>query len=226
MTTMSQFSLAGKLALVTGGSGFLGRMICKTIFELGGRAFSVDVKNNPDIICDITNRRLVHALAGRFSPHIIVNNAVGNQAPVGDPDDGWDQDIAIGLTGAENMLSAFAEALNINNGVVLNIGSDLGLIGPDQSLYKPGTFKPASYSAVKHGMIGLTRYYASIWGGSVRVNCLCPGGIDRGQTVPRTPMGRLGKSHELSGAVAFMLSDASSYMTGAVISVDGGRTAI
>lgn len=219
-------TLKNKTAIITGGQGLLGRQICQTIRSLGGLALSLDVAPHADIYCDITKLTSVLEVAQRFSPSIIVNNAVGNQSPVDSPESGWDRDIAIGLTGAVNMMTAFDRALHANNGVVLNIGSDLGLIGPDPSLYPVGMIKPVSYSVVKHGLIGLTRYYASLWGGEVRVNCLCPGGIDQGQTIPKVPMGRLARLDEMNGAVAFMVSDESSYMTGAVVSVDGGRTAI
>jgi NAD(P)-dependent dehydrogenase (short-subunit alcohol dehydrogenase family) len=113
--------------------------------------------------------------------------------------------------------------LRKRNGVILNIGSDLSLISPDQSLYSDGKVKPLSYSVVKHGIIGLTRYFATLWP-EVRSNCLCPGGINVGQKTPAIPMGRLAQLSEMKGPVAFLISNASSYMTGAVLSVDGGRT--
>ena len=125
------------------------------------------------------------------------------------------------LTAALNMVEAFHDRLS----VVLNIGSDLGLVAPDQTLYPPWQVKPASYSVVKHGLIGLTRYIAATYP-HIRCNCLCPGGIDRGQAVPHNIMGRNAKLEEMKGPIAFLLSDASSFMTGAVLTVDGGRTCL
>ena len=225
MTVLNQFSLKGKRALVTGGEGLMGKMICETIRELGGIPHSVDIQKSALHCCNIIDYHSVSLLAGQFEKaDIIINNAVGNQKPVSYVFTGWEKDIAIGLTGAMNMLTAFERHLKASNGVVLNIGSDLSLIGPDQSLYEHGSMKPLSYSVVKHGMVGMTRYFASLWGGQVRVNCLCPGGVDQGQTVPRCPMGRLARLEEMKGPVAFLISEASSYLTGSILSVDGGRT--
>lgn len=223
MTVLDQFNLAGKFAVVTGGEGLLGKIICETIRDLGGVALSVDIDGNPDFICDITKSRNVRDLAMTIrQADILINNAVGNQKPVHDMTAGWVGDIAVGLTGAINMIGAFRDHL-WESGVILNIGSDLALIGPDPALYEEGMMKPASYSAVKHGIIGITRYFAAAWP-NIRCNCLCPGGIDQGQKVPYVPMKRLAKPEEMKGPVAFMISNASSYMTGAVVTVDGGRT--
>jgi NAD(P)-dependent dehydrogenase (short-subunit alcohol dehydrogenase family) len=193
---------------------------------LGGKAFSVDIKGKPDYLCDITKADDVNHLAQCVhNCDILVNNAVGNQKPVSDLGAGWATDIDVGLTGALRMIGAFSTQLRGSHGVILNMGSDLSLIGPDPHLYERGSMKPVSYSVVKHGMVGLTRYFAALFGPSVRVNCLCPGGIEQGQKVPYVPLGRLAKLPEMKGAVAFLLSDASSYMTGSILAIDGGRTA-
>jgi NAD(P)-dependent dehydrogenase (short-subunit alcohol dehydrogenase family) len=125
------------------------------------------------------------------------------------------------------------------SGVILNISSDLGIVGPDQRLYEvegcspdEQPVKPVTYSIVKTGILGLTRYLATYWAArGVRVNALCPGGIDAGQPEKfrervhsRIPMGRMARKDEYHGTVLFMISDESSYMTGAVLAVDGGRT--
>jgi NAD(P)-dependent dehydrogenase (short-subunit alcohol dehydrogenase family) len=126
------------------------------------------------------------------------------------------------------------------HGVILNIASDLAIIGPDQRLYEqPGLSaekqpkKPVSYSAVKSGLLGLTRYYATYWADSgVRVNAICPGGVENGQPpeflnriAKLIPMKRMARVDEYQGAIVFLCSDASSYMTGQSLIVDGGRTA-
>ena len=227
MTVLDQFSLKGKHAIVTGGEGLMGTMIRETIGELGGASQSVDIQKTADHCCNITDFHSVDLLSQQFDRiDILINNAVSNQNPVHYFYTGWDKDIAVGLTGAMNMHIAFEKLLMASSGVVLNIGSDLSLIGPDQSLYEAGTMKPLSYSVVKHGMVGMTRYFASLWGGKIRCNCLCPGGVDQGQQVPHSPMMRLARLDEMKGPIAFLISEASSFMTGAVISVDGGRTAI
>lgn len=157
------------------------------------------------------------------------------------PLDVWDQDIAVGLTGAflcaKHYGSAIAE--NPSGGSIVNISSDLGLIAPDQRLYlKEGlaaekqAVKPVTYSVVKTALLGLTRYLATYWADkNVRCNALCPGGIENGQDSAflaelhsRIPMGRMASADEYQGVVIFMLSQASAYLNGAVIPVDGGRT--
>jgi len=157
------------------------------------------------------------------------------------PLDIWDDDIAVGLTGS--FLCAkhygFAISKNPNGGSIVNISSDLGLIAPDQRLYrKEGVsndsqnVKPVTYSVVKTGLIGLTRYLATYWADkNVRCNAMCPGGVKNGQPESflnkvnsKIPMNRLAQPNEYQGTLLWMLSDASSYLNGAIISVDGGRT--
>jgi NAD(P)-dependent dehydrogenase (short-subunit alcohol dehydrogenase family) len=156
------------------------------------------------------------------------------------PLDAWDQDLAVGLKGAflcsQILGSKMAEQ---GKGVIVNISSDLGLVGPDQRLYEQKgvptdrqPVKPVTYSVIKSGLIGLTRYLATYWAKSgVRVNALCPGGVEAGQPEDfkerlhsRIPMNRMANKDEYQGAVLFLVSDASSYMTGSILSVDGGRT--
>ena len=202
----------------------IGKMICQTIRDLGGTAISVDIKDTADIKCDISVFSAVLKLA-HIPVDILINNAVGNQAPVESFTAGWGNDLNVGLTGAVNCIQILGKHLRENNGVILNMGSDLSHIGPDQSLYPEGFMKPLSYSVVKHGIVGLTRYFATLWP-NVRSNCLCPGGVSVGQAFPKIPMNRLARIEELSGPVAFLVSPASSYMTGQCLTVDGGRTII
>ncbi len=157
------------------------------------------------------------------------------------PLDIWNQDIAVGLTGAFLCAKHYGNAIATNpaGGSIVNISSDLGLIAPDQRLYrKEGlpedkqAVKPVTYSVVKTALLGLTRYLATYWGDkNVRCNALCPGGIENGQDSAflkelhsRIPMGRMASADEYQGVLIFMLSQASAYLNGAVIPVDGGRT--
>lgn len=183
---------------------------------------------------------------------ILINNAALNPKVEGDADKSllgrledfdvkqWEFEIAVGLTGAVLCSRYFGEQMaEQRKGVILNIASDLGLIAPDQRLYaKAGRppseqpKKPVSYSVVKSGLIGLTRYLATYWATEgVRANALCPGGVENGQ--PREfldrinqliPAGRMARVSEYQGAIIFLCSDASAYMNGSIIAMDGGRT--
>jgi len=147
----------------------------------------------------------------------------------------WNQDLAVGLTGSFLCTKYFGSliAKNRNGGSIINISSDLGLIGPKQSLYSKKNFKPVSYSVVKSGIIGLTKYTSTYWADkNIRCNAICPGGIKNNQPESflrkinkEIPLGRLAKKDEYQGVIVWILSDASSYLNGAVIPVDGGRTA-
>ena len=154
----------------------------------------------------------------------------------------WNDDIAVGLTGSFLCSKHYGGkiAQNPNGGSIVNISSDLGLIAPDQRLYKKDyilekfqNVKPITYSVVKTGLIGLTRYLATYWADkNVRCNAMCPGGVENGQpddfleeVNKRIPMGRMANADEYQGTLLWMLSDASKYLNGAIVPVDGGRTA-
>jgi len=153
----------------------------------------------------------------------------------------WHDDVAVGLTGAFLCAKHYGYqiAQNPQGGSIVNISSDLGLIAPDQRLYKKNgvdnnlqNVKPVTYSVVKTGLIGLTRYLATYWADkNVRCNVMCPGGVKNNQpndfledVSKRIPMGRMANADEYQGTLLWMLSNASSYLNGAVIPVDGGRT--
>jgi NAD(P)-dependent dehydrogenase (short-subunit alcohol dehydrogenase family) len=205
------------------------------------------------LVCDITNEEAILRTKEKIgSPvSILVNNAANNpkvESPSelngsrleNFPLEAWNLDIGVGLTGAFLCSRVFGAAMaSAGRGVILNIASDLALIGPDQRIYrKEGLVddeqpvKPVTYSVVKAGLVGLTRYLATYWAAEgVRCNALCPGGVENNQDpafvaklTSLIPLGRMAGRDEYRAVVAFLCSDASSYMTGAVIPMEGGRT--
>ena len=156
--------------------------------------------------------------------------------------DEWDRQLAVGLTGAFLCSQVFgARMAEKGGGVILNIASDLSVIAPDQRLYrseeKPEDqqpVKPVTYSVIKSGQIGLTRYLATYWADKgVRANALSPGGVFTSQPeefvvrlTDLIPMGRMAIETEYRAAVQFLCSDASAYMTGQNIIMDGGRSVL
>jgi NAD(P)-dependent dehydrogenase (short-subunit alcohol dehydrogenase family) len=182
---------------------------------------------------------------------ILINNAARNPKveSAGDKDfsrlehfpwEQWQLDLNVGLGGAFNCAKVFgAQMAQQGGGVIVNIASDLGVIAPDQRLYRvegrepeQQPVKPVTYSVVKHGLIGLTKYLATYWcEQGVRCNALSPGGVYAGQNdtfvsklTQLIPLGRMAEADEYRGAIAFLCSDASSYMNGANLVIDGGRS--
>ena len=206
--------------------------------------------------CDITRessvKHVVSKIINEFGPiHSLINNAAENEKMEQKEDakdhqienisiNSWNKDIAISLTGAFICSKIIGTHMaNNNGGVILNISSDLGIIAPDQRIYKSlkttkmrKVVKPVTYSVIKHGLIGLSKYLSTYWlGKNIRSNTLCPGGIYSGQSIhlldeinSRIPIGRMANEDEYKEAIVFLISNASIYMNGATLVMDGGRS--
>jgi NAD(P)-dependent dehydrogenase (short-subunit alcohol dehydrogenase family) len=209
-------------------------------------------------IMDVSSRESIAALAGRLAAEgrridILVNNAAIDPKVTADvgivetsrlenfPIEQWDLQLAVGLTGAFLCSQVFGSAMASDGkgGVILNIASDLSVFSPDQRLYRkeglPADLqpvKPVTYSVIKAGLVGLTRYLATYWAEQgVRANALSPGGVLNGQgeefvtrLTSLIPLGRMAGTDEYRGAVQFLCSEASAYMNGQNIVMDGGRS--
>ncbi len=206
--------------------------------------------------CDINNESQISnsrdLLLNKFGHiDILINNAAIDPKVEGKSEknlsrlenfsiDQWNLELAVGLTGAMLCSKVFGvEMANKGKGVILNISSDLGIIAPDQRIYKKEGLieeqqpvKPVTYSVIKHGLIGLTKYLATYWAADgLRVNSISPGGIYINQNSKFVkklsnliPLGRMANENEYKSAIIFLISDASSYMTGANLVIDGGKS--
>jgi len=206
--------------------------------------------------CDITNEEKIKKIKDKIIKSygkidILINNAAIDPKVKNDNFqedcrldkfslEQWNLELSVGLTGAYLCSKVFGgEMAKIGIGVIVNVSSDLGLISPDQSLYKKDGLhedqqpvKPITYSVIKHGIIGMTKYLATYWADKgVRVNTISPGGVYTNQSdefvskiSDLIPLGRMANEDEYKAAIVFLVSDASSYMTGSNLIIDGGRT--
>ena len=251
-----KFNLKDKNIIITGGSGFLGSQIVNAFLDEKANVYILDIKkpkkNSAKYFkSDITNENDLKKILNHFKKRklkidVLINNAAIDYAPkklqkqnlkLEDfPNNLWDKDISVSLKGSYLCTKIFGSYMSKKkNGNILNISSDLGIIAPDQRIYKNKNFiKPITYSVVKHGIIGLTKYTASYWAkDNIRCNAIAPGGIFNNQEnsfVKKIsnliPLGRMAKKNEYNALVLFLCSDLSSYLTGSVIVADGGRTII
>lgn len=208
------------------------------------------------MVMDVSQQESIVSVALRLADQridILVNNATIDAKVTGEsslqetsrlenfPLDQWDRQVAVGLTGAFLCSQVFGSAMarEAKGGVILNIASDLSVFSPDQRLYRKEGLaedlqpvKPVTYSVIKAGLIGLTRYLATYWADkNVRCNALSPGGVFSGQGeefVHRLssliPLGRMASIDEYRAAIQFLCSNASSYMNGQNVVMDGGRS--
>ncbi len=268
---MELFRLDGRVALVTGGAGLLGRNFCHALAEAGAAVVIADLDEPAasllanelglqgwdalpvavDVASADSVRRMVeNTLRAYGRLDILVNSAAldpkfdpqhaGQQSNAFEdyPLESWNQALQVNLTGMFlSCQAAVRPMLAQGRGSIINICSTYGLVGPDQRIYQrpgePPRYKPVYYSVTKAGVLGLTRYLATYYAGqNIRVNALTPGGVYNGHDdiflqaySARTVLGRMAEKHEMNGALLFLASDASSYMTGANLVVDGGWTA-
>ena len=277
-TIMEKFDLTGRVAIVTGGPGLLGKEFCRTLAEAGAIVVIADL--NADgvntltmtliksgyhamgVATDITLPESVQALVdetravyGRLD--ILVNSAgldpkfdpqaLAEMAKKGAvsgafedyPLDAWKAALDVNLTGMFLCCQAAVKPMLAQGkkGSIINICSTYGLAGPDQRIYqrdgKQSSYKPVYYSVTKAGVLGLTRFLSAYYAGTqMRINALTPGGVYNNHDEvflqaysSRTILGRMAEKDEMNGALLFLASDASSYMTGSNLVVDGGWTA-
>lgn len=267
------FDLHERVAILTGGAGFLGQEYAVALAEAGAHVVIADIDGRAarklaavvtersgikakGIETDVSSKSSVQGMVeqtladfGRVD--ILINNAALD--PKFDPEHAgehantfedypmelWNQSLAVNVTGLFLCAQAVARPMRAQGkGVIVNISSIYGMVGPDQRLYeKPGdgppAYKPVAYSVTKSAIFGLTRYLATYWAGkNIRVNTLTLGGVFNNHDEEftqrygyRTPLGRMAHKSEYGGALLFLVSDASSYMTGANLVLDGGWTA-
>ena len=245
--------MQGKVALVTGAGGGIGRAAAQAFAASGAQVVVSDVnvtggEESADLIikaggkavfqkCDVSQAEDVKALIQRAVSEygrldFAFNNAgINNMGANEYEDDVWARAVGINLTGVMMCMREEAEVmLAQGKGAIVNTASINGLVGNGA---QPG------YTATKHGVVGLTRHGALRWAkAGIRVNCVCPGVIETPMTAPltanpemrklldsMTPMGRMGQAEEIASAVVWLCSDAASFVTGHPLVVDGGATA-
>lgn len=218
-----------------------GRLRCGELDEHAGRQATVFIP--ADLLDESSTRILVQdAVRREGAIDILIHNAAytgttgvpGWAVPFAEQSvDAWDQALRVNLTSAFILAQEAAPHLAVRGrGSMLLVGSIYGMLAPQWSLYEGTSMaNPAGYNASKGGVIQLTRYLATALA-PTRVNCICPGGIERGQPEPfltryseRTPLKRMAQEEDFKGATAFLCSDASAYVTGQVLAVDGGWSA-
>jgi len=266
------FDLTGRVVLVTGAAGLLGREHARALARYGATVVAADLDGEAaaevaaslreefdppaqGLRLDVSDADSLGGAAARILQlcgrlDVLINNAAcndkveGRTGPAaGRPEEYpmrlWRETLEVNVTGLFLCCRVFGGLMATRGGgSVVNVASTYGLVAPDQSLYRDPEgrqqmYKNPAYPASKGAVLSLTRYLAAFWGAAgVRVNALTPGGVEDGQPEwfrenyeRRTPLGRMARATDYHGAVVFLASDASAYMTGANLVVDGGWTA-
>jgi NAD(P)-dependent dehydrogenase (short-subunit alcohol dehydrogenase family) len=256
MNVLESFSLNGKVALITGGAGLYGRQIVEAAAEAGAKTYIASRKieelekvaaehrqRGQDVTAlqmDQSDEKSVLAVRDRMIKDcgkidILINNAVARPMKgYGDDAARFAESMSINATGLFIITRAIGDVMSAN-GSIINIGSIMGLIGPEPANYR-GTSMHANvpdYFFHKGGMVNFTRFLASYYGSKgIRCNCILPGGFWQSkmpeafvrQYSERTCLGRLANASDLKGIIVFLSADASVYVTGANIPIDGGYT--
>jgi len=254
MNVMETFSLRGKTALVTGGAGLYGRQIVEALCEAGAKTY-IASRNLPQLEqvahatgalpleLDLASQDSMDQLAKRIDAEsngldILINNAVTRCAVASwdAPLEVFDQSFHINASALFYLTRVAAELMKrCQKGSIINIGSYMGLLGPNPTNYEGTDMTTDSpiYFYEKGGMVNFTRWAAGTLGPwHIRVNCICAGGLEHDQPqafrknyARNTMLGRLAGPTDLKGIVVFLASDASAYITGTNIPVDGGYSA-
>jgi len=207
------------------------------------------------INCDITSRKSIESALSTIThkwdvPYGLINNAALDSPPGSSaiengpfesfPESSWDKVMEVNAKGVFLLCQVIGGAMASNGcGSIVNVSSIYGVVSPDQNIYEyrhqkgENFYKPVAYSASKSALLNLTRYLSTYWGKkSIRINTLILGGVFNHQEnaflkeyCARAPIGRMAMENEYNGAVVFLMSDASSYMTGSEMVLDGGWTA-
>jgi NAD(P)-dependent dehydrogenase (short-subunit alcohol dehydrogenase family) len=245
--------------LVTGAAGFLGSQYVSFLAKKHN-VFAIDInlkkllflkkniKNIEIFKVDIAKELEVKKIFQKFKKNkifinVLINNAAIDAVPKNYKNNNvnietWNKEISVGLTGSFLMIKYFGSEMSKKKvGKIINIGSDLSVIAPNQDIYK-GSFanfvKPVTYSVIKHGLLGMTKYYASLYANkNINVNMLSPGPIYNNQKksfvkklIKLIPKKRMGDGSELFSAIEFLINKKNSYMTGQNLLIDGGRTIV
>ena len=251
-----------KIVIITGGLGFLGSFFCQELIKKKFKVIILDIKipitsfvNNLVKKCfiyenlDITSEQLVKSFFKKlikkkiYSNYLINNAAIDSVPKISEKNshlpsiNNWNSELAVSLTGSYLMIKFFGEQMAKKKyGKIINIGSDLSIIAPNQDLYSSyrNFLKPVTYSVIKHGMLGMTKYFASLYGKrNVQVNMLSPGPIFNNQKklfimklLNFIPMKRMATREDLLRSLIFLIDDKNEFITGQNIIIDGGRTII
>ena len=255
------FDISNKRILLVGATGVLGRVYASALAEQGARLVLADTEQSDvisyaqklDVLAitiDVSSEKSVIDCVTYCETKLggldaVINNAAATGEGLmkaGEafadfeeyPLEVWQKTLDVNLTGTFLVAREAGRLMKSdgNGGSMINISSIYGVVGPDHRIYEGQPFKSfPGYSASKSGVIGLTKWLATWWGATIRVNCLTPGGVfnDHNEQFvkaysDRVPMGRMAERDELVGIILYLLSDSSSYVTGQNFIVDGGLT--